>query len=1067
VKANVAAPSIDLNHSALLESGEGRGAPASADIRLPRVWAEMRGTCTVLTFRQDPQILQKSSLRCVFSRLLVRVLCGVVVSKFARAEVYRRLLDRMKWIRYTKFPIVYLGLLVVASPTSIFAQKSASQSTNVIGDEKPNKRSTAGAQQQNAQTNDGAPTAVAPATHNSSHNLGEVLEVVADKQSKNGDVSTYEGYVNATMGNLRVQADHLTFNSVTQDLVAEGNVVFDEGSDQRVTARRAEINAASHRGTFWDSTGFTNRTTTGEYVFFTAARVVRTGPESYDLYEATVTACEDTVAKWSFSAKHAELKMNDRMKLYNAIFRVKGFPALFFPVAWIPTTKSERKSGFLIPSTGSSTQKGRTLKLAYYQTLGKSADITFRGDLYSQRGIGFGAQFRAQTDDESYLRANVFVVRDRILGPSGPDQGGTSLSGEGAQYLPHGWLAVANVSLVSSLQFRQIFSDDISQVINPKQESRLFLNRNSGDYSLNILASNENTALFEPGRLPATGTQFNVQVRTLPEFDVTQYSRRILGSLPIYFSSDSNAGFMKRQETISEIATLSTPSSVARLDFQQKLTAQLPSFGGLSITPSFLYRETFYSASVNPRIPAFNPDLFAVTASDPRLDPSNPLYVPGVKLVDPNSVNRIAPGSLLRHYGELNVDIRPPSLEKDYKNEDGSRNFRHVIEPYITYRLINGIGQQYSSIALFDERDAVANTNEIEYAVVNRFFINRSTSEISRRRRRRKKAAYRPMQSAQEAQNAAAATKAAEARAGETRPEKDKQSPEETDASEEKARQNKEKLETGEQTDLTKKVDPRLVYRRDTKQEAKSVELTDQIAGDNSPVQAYEFLTIKVAQKYFFDRNFGGALIPGQRNQFYPLDTLSGYTFGGVARSFSPVNVDVRYRPLALVYADLRMDIAEQGGLRDLSVSGAVRKDKFSVQASWYVSRHIEIAPNSFEPGTFSGNQVFAGFRIGDNFRGLYFGSLVGYDFTNRFLTATQLSKGRLTNTRTYFGYSWDCCGVQFNYNTFKAGLRNESAFTVTFTLAGIGTFGTDQFSQAAGGGSRRRGAGTDNIGFP
>jgi hypothetical protein len=42
---------------------------------------------------------------------------------------------------------------------------------------------------------------------------------------------------------------------------------------------------------------------------------------------------------------------------------------------------------------------------------------------------------------------------------------------------------------------------------------------------------------------------------------------------------------------------------------------------------------------------------------------------------------------------------------------------------------------------------------------------------------------------------------------------------------------------------------------------------------------------------------------------------------------------------------------------------------------------------------------------------------------------------------------------VQFNYNTFKAGLRNESAFSFTFSLAGLGSFGTDQFAQLSGGG--------------
>jgi len=49
-----------------------------------------------------------------------------------------------------------------------------------------------------------------------------------------------------------------------------------------------------------------------------------------------------------------------------------------------------------------------------------------------------------------------------------------------------------------------------------------------------------------------------------------------------------------------------------------------------------------------------------------------------------------------------------------------ARAFKHLIEPYITYRLIRGIGTEFNNILRFDERDAVANTNEFEYALVNR-----------------------------------------------------------------------------------------------------------------------------------------------------------------------------------------------------------------------------------------------------------------------------------------------------------------------------------------------------------
>jgi hypothetical protein len=289
------------------------------------------------------------------------------------------------------------------------------------------------------------------------------------------------------------------------------------------------------------------------------------------------------------------------------------------------------------------------------------------------------------------------------------------------------------------------------------------------------------------------------------------------------------------------------------------------------------------------------------------------------------------------------------------------------------------------------------------------------------------------------------------------------------------------KLESGEKADLTepgaatKKKEAQYKNLKDLRKgeakEGKDGLLLAAGDTDESPSQAYEFLSIKVAQKYFFDRDFGGALLPGARNQFYPLTTLTGFDYGGVARAFSPVNVSVRYRPLAYLYGDLRMDVGADSGVRDLTTMAAARKGNLTVEGEWYYSRQIKVGSNDFEPGTFAGSQVFAGFWFGDYLRGFYGGSRIGYDFTKQFLTPTQVSPGRLTNTRTFISYNWDCCGLQFNYNTFKAGLRNENSFTFTFTLAGLGTYGTDQFSQFAGtgggGGKKGKRMGTPDDLFP
>ena len=70
--------------------------------------------------------------------------------------------------------------------------------------------------------------------------------------------------------------------------------------------------------------------------------------------------------------------------------------------------------------------------------------------------------------------------------------------------------------------------------------------------------------------------------------------------------------------------------------------------------------------------------------------------------------------------------------------------------------------------------------------------------------------------------------------------------------------------------------------------------------------------------------------------------------------------------------------------------------------------RSLPATPNAFEPGTFAGDQVGATIQAGDDSRGVYGGSRISYDFTNRFVTDTEVSRGRLINSRSYIGYAWD-----------------------------------------------------------
>jgi LPS-assembly protein len=53
-----------------------------------------------------------------------------------------------------------------------------------------------------------------------------------------------------------------------------------------------------------------------------------------------------------------------------------------------------------------------------------------------------------------------------------------------------------------------------------------------------------------------------------------------------------------------------------------------------------------------------------------------------------------------------------------------------VIEPYVIYRKVSGINN-FDRIIRFDYIDAIADTNEIEFGIANRFFTRRSTENVS------------------------------------------------------------------------------------------------------------------------------------------------------------------------------------------------------------------------------------------------------------------------------------------------------------------------------------------------
>jgi len=284
---------------------------------------------------------------------------------------------------------------------------------------------------------------------------GDELIVNANKKTVSGTkgavVAVYEGNVDARIGTYRLQADKITVYEATNKVVAEGNVVFDQGDQQRITGSRAEWNYKTKTGFFVDSTGYTNQTQDGTRMYFTADRVEKISLDTIIIINGEVTACDEETPKWSFRAKRARIKTGDRVRLVSPTFRVKKIPIVYLPYASLSLKHQDRSSGFLTPTFSASGAKGFRLSEGYYLTLGRSADFTVRGDLFSKRGFGIGADLRTRANSRSFLNLGFYLVKDRVFGPkasaTNPDQGGSSFYIDAVHYFPNGFLAAADVNI--------------------------------------------------------------------------------------------------------------------------------------------------------------------------------------------------------------------------------------------------------------------------------------------------------------------------------------------------------------------------------------------------------------------------------------------------------------------------------------------------------------------------------------------------------------------------------------------------------------------------------------------
>ncbi|HSA92489.1 MAG TPA: LPS assembly protein LptD [Terriglobales bacterium] len=742
----------------------------------------------------------------------------------------------------------------------------------------------------------------------------------AREQEKSGDRFELRGEVEILYQDFILRADRVTYDAATGQATAEGNVRLDGGSStEHLEASRATYNLRTQTGVFEDVSGTVGVRLTGRSITLTTTnpfafrgkRVEKAGPKRFIVHSGMVTSCEMPDPRWSFHTARAVIEIDETARIYNSTFRVKKVPVFYFPYAQHPVGRVQRRSGFQIPTFGTSSRKGTILGESFYWAINRSADATVGAEYWSERGWAQHGEFRARPSPTSRIYASYYGVLDRL------NQDGQDVRFNAEGHFPRGFRGVADLNYLSSFVFRLAFTETFSQAVNSEVKSKTFLSKGWNGFFFNGYAARyQNFQSTTPGDV--------VTIWHAPSLEVSTVDKKVRG-LPAYWSLDTSLGGLSRKEP-----AFRTGDMVGRFDIYPRASLPLR-YKGWSFRPEVALRTTYYTQ---------------------RQVPTG-----GTLMTTDEAVNRRALETLL--------EVRPPALARVFERPVRGAKLKHVLEPRVIFRRVSGVNA-FPNIIRFDARDILSDTAEIEYAVVQRFYAKRV----------------------------------------EPRPD----CPAEPQVS---------------------------VHSYDEDVFGERPPAGDE-EEDCGPAEAREVVTWEVAQKYFFNEDFGGALVNGKRNVFTTSADFAGIAFLTEPRRFSPVISRLRVRRGANTDLEWHLDVDPKENR--INASTALVNHRLREFFLGFSHAYLRTPGEIFVsvPGTVPTPDRFNQFRFlagwgHSNKRGISAAANIGFDAHFDFL---QYAAFQTT-------YNWDCCGLSMEYRRFALGsVRNENQYRFAFTLANIGSFG-------------------------
>lgn len=208
--------------------------------------------------------------------------------------------------------------------------------------------------------------------------------------------------------------------------------------------------------------------------------------------------------------------------------------------------------------------------------------------------------------------------------------------------------------------------------------------------------------------------------------------------------------------------------------------------------------------------------------------------------------------------------------------------------------------------------------------------------------------------------------------------------------------------------------------------------------------QPREWASWQIAQKFYIDPDFGGAILNDRRNVFDSTLDLSGVAFLTTPRNLSPIISRLRFEAVRNLRVEWDMDYDPRGGrLGADNLFAGYSWGRTTVGVGHALLNAVDEEGSS--ASTIQSQQVQPFIQIGkQSGRGFNLAANGGYDFVH----------GALQYAGIQAVYNWDCCGLTLGYRRFELGKagsvsRDETEWLYSFTLANFGSVGDIRHSNS------------------